>query len=77
VLFTIVDPAGNQFQVQSTINFMFPGNSTVVTGQFDIVGSNGGILGTYQLFGTLLRCPLPTACATGVTVQGFSFKVKA
>jgi hypothetical protein len=77
VLFTIVDPAGNQFQVQSTINFMFPGNSTVVTGQFDIVGSNGGILGTYQLFGTLLRCPLPTACATGATVQGFSFKVKA
>jgi hypothetical protein len=77
VIFTIVDPAGNQFQVQSTINFMFPGNSTIVTGTFNIVGSNGGILGTYQLFGTLLRCPLPTACATGATVQGLSFKVKA
>jgi hypothetical protein len=77
VRFTIVDPNGNQFTVDSTIGFMFPGNSTTVTAHFDIVGSNGGITGTYLLFGTLLRCPLPTACATGATVQGLDFKLKA
>lgn len=77
VLFTIVDPSGNQFTVQSNIAFMFPGNSATVTASFDIVGNNGGTTGTYLLFGTLLRCPLPTACATGSTVQGLSFKVKA
>ncbi len=77
VVFTIIDPSGNQFQVQSNIAFMFPGNSATVTASFDIVGNNGGTTGTYLLFATLLRCPLPSACATGSTVQGLSFKVKA
>jgi len=77
VIFTIVDPSGNQFTVQSNIAFMFPGNSATVTANFDIVGNNGGTTGTYLLFATLLRCPLPTACAQGSTVQGLSFKVKA
>ena len=77
VVFTIIDPAGNQFQVPSTINFMFPGNSTTVTGNFDIVGNNGGITGTYLLFVTLQRCPVPSSCAPGATVQGLSFKLKA
>src|SRR6266487_314533 len=77
VIFTIVDPASNTYTVQSTINFMFPGNSTTVTGSFDIGGNNGGITGNYQIFVTLLRCPLPTSCAPGATVQGLSFKVKA
>jgi hypothetical protein len=77
VIFTIIDPNGNQFQVQSNIAFMFPGNSATVTGTFDIVGGNGGTTGTYLLFVTLLRCPLPSACAQGATVQGLSFKVKA
>jgi hypothetical protein len=77
VIFTIVDPSGNQFTVQSNIAFMFPGNSATVTAHFDFVASNGGITGTYHLFGTLLRCPLPTACATGATTNGLSFKLMA
>jgi len=77
VIFTIVDPTGNQFAVQSNIAFMFPGNSATVTAHFDFIASNGGVTGTYLLFATLLRCPLPTACANGATTQGLSFKLKA
>lgn len=77
VEFTIVDPAGNSFVVDSNINFMPIGGSTTVTASFDIGAANGGLTGTYHLFGTLLRCPLPNACALGATTQGLDFKVKA
>src|SRR5437879_8294105 len=50
VIFTIVDPTGNQFTVQSNIAFMFPGNSATVTAHFDFIASNGGVTGTYLLF---------------------------
>ena len=77
VRFTIIDPSSNVFTVDSNINFMLPGNSTTVTAQFNFVTNSGGATGTYVLFATLLRCPLPTSCADGATVQGLFFKVKA
>jgi hypothetical protein len=77
VRFTIVDPLGNSVQVDSNIAFMFPGNTATVTAPFDFIATNGGVTGTYHLFGTLLRCPLPTACATGSTTNGLSFKLSA
>lgn len=77
VVFTIVDPLGNSATVTSNIAFMFPGNSATVTAHYDFIAANGGVTGTYHLFATLLRCPLPTACATGATTNGLSFKLKA
>jgi hypothetical protein len=77
VRFTIIDPSGHRFTVKSNIAFMFPGDSATVTAHFDFIASNGGITGTYLLFGTLLRCPLPSGCATGTTTNGLSFKLMA
>jgi hypothetical protein len=77
VIFTVVGPGSvGTTTVQSNIAFMFPGNSATVTANFDYVAAFGSHTGTYQIFATLLRCPLPDSCAQGATIQGLSFRVK-
>jgi hypothetical protein len=73
VVFTIVNPDGTTGQVTSNIAFMFPGNSTTVSGVYIFPI---GLVGTYQLFVTMLRCATPSSCIQGQTVNGLRFKVK-
>ena len=79
VMFDMIGPGG-EVQVPSNVAFMFPGNSTTVTGTFFYPLASSSI-GTYSYSVFALRCVSPTACTTGtkafLSLNGPFFKVKA
>ncbi len=79
VVFDIVSPNG-EVQVSSSIAFMFPGNSTTVTGSF-FYPLDSSSVGTYDYSVFALRCVTTTACIQGtkayLSLDGPFFKVKA
>jgi hypothetical protein len=70
VRFTLVGPQGTH-TYDSNIVFLFPGQSATVTHYIPLTN----VAGTYQLFATILLCPVPTSCTPGQTVTGVSFRV--
>jgi hypothetical protein len=79
VIFDIVGPGG-EVQVPSNVAFMFPGNSTTVTGTFFYPLASSSI-GTYSYSVFAMRCVTPSACIIGtkayLSLDGPFFKVKA
>jgi len=79
VIFDITGPGG-EVQVMSDVAFMFPGNSSTVTGTFFFPLDSSSI-GTYTYSVIAMRCVTTTFCAPGSTsflsLNGPFFKVKA
>lgn len=75
VRFTVVDPANNMYTADSAIVFLFPGQTATVPGTV----SYDGVLGTYRVFVTVLRCAGSdvSSCVEGDSTSGKFFKVRA
>ena len=71
IIFDIVDPTGNTFSVMSNVAFVNPGEIVNVYATF----TYAGIMGRYELFGTIYRGPTETFFVPGEFTSGLHFFV--